>query len=170
MSKLEFEISHFLVILVLLLLNVGGCGCQPLNSKFILKVKSQMANPSEHIHGPFLTQMTVLVENLGFQSITNQYGRPCTMNFKIINIQLFFFAVIWDFWRMSVFAELVSHSDKIILDFNKDIRCLQIRPGPIIEVLKLMVSKSSSKHKILTKMLLMAIPNFLFNLQSLCFN
>ena len=77
MSKLEFEIVHFLVILVLLLLNVGGCGCQPLNSKFILKVKSQMANPNEHIHGPFLTQMTVLVENLGLQSITNQYGRPC---------------------------------------------------------------------------------------------
>ena len=77
MSKLEFEIVHFLVLLVLLLLNVGGCGCQPLDLKFILKVNSQMGNPNEHINGPFLTQMTVLVENLGFQSITNQYGSPC---------------------------------------------------------------------------------------------
>ena len=35
------------MILVLLLLNVGG---QPLSSKFILKVKSQMAIPKEHVH------------------------------------------------------------------------------------------------------------------------
>ena len=72
MSKLRFEYVHFLVILVLLLLNVGGCGNQPLDSKFILKVKSQMANPNAHIHVLFLTQMIVLVGNLGFRSITNQ--------------------------------------------------------------------------------------------------
>ena len=78
MSKLEFEIVHFLVMLVMLLLNVGGCGCQPLDSKFILKVKSQMANPNAHIHVQFLTQMTVLVGNIGFQSMTDQYKTPCS--------------------------------------------------------------------------------------------
>ena len=77
MSKLEFEIVDFLVILVVLLLNAGGCGGQSLNSKFILKVKSQMANPNAHIHVPFLTQMTVLVGNLGFQSMTDHYETPC---------------------------------------------------------------------------------------------
>ena len=74
MSKLEFEIVDFLVILVLLLLNAGGCGGQSLNSKFILKVKIQMANPNAPIHVPHLTQMTVLVGHLGFRSISNQYG------------------------------------------------------------------------------------------------
>ena len=78
MSKLKFEIVHFLVILVLLLLNIGGCGGQPLCSKSILKVVSQMAKPKQHIHAVFLTQMTVLVGNLGFQSMTDHYGGPCT--------------------------------------------------------------------------------------------
>ena len=58
-------------------ISVGGCGGQPLCSKSILKVVSQMAKPREHIHAPFLTQMTVLVGNLGFQSMTNHYGGPC---------------------------------------------------------------------------------------------
>ena len=51
MSKLKFKIVHFLVILVLLLLNVGGCGGQPLSSKFILKVKKQNPLPKEHVQG-----------------------------------------------------------------------------------------------------------------------
>ena len=37
-----------------------------------------MAKPKQHIHAVFLTQMTVLVGNLGFQSMTNHYGGPCT--------------------------------------------------------------------------------------------
>ena len=41
-------------------------------------VKSQMAKPNGHIHVPFLTQMTVLVGNLGFQSMTDHYETPCT--------------------------------------------------------------------------------------------
>ena len=36
-----------------------------------------MAIPKEHAHAPFLTQMTVLVGNLSFQSVTNHYKRPC---------------------------------------------------------------------------------------------
>ena len=36
-----------------------------------------MANPNAHIHVQFLTQMTVLVGNLGFQSMTDQYKTPC---------------------------------------------------------------------------------------------
>ena len=36
-----------------------------------------MANPNAHIHVPFLTQMTVLVGNLGFQSMTDHYETPC---------------------------------------------------------------------------------------------
>ena len=76
MSKLRFEIVHFLVILVLILLNVGGCGGQPLNLKSIPKVKIQMPLPSEHTQAPTLTQWIVFVGHLGFQSITNQYKRP----------------------------------------------------------------------------------------------
>ena len=36
-----------------------------------------MAIPKEHEHVPFLTQMIVLVSNLGFQSISEHYERPC---------------------------------------------------------------------------------------------
>ena len=36
-----------------------------------------MANPNAHIHVPFLNQMTVLVGNLGFQSMTDHYETPC---------------------------------------------------------------------------------------------
>ena len=78
MSKLRFEIVHFLVILVLILLNVGGCGGQPLSLKSIPKVKRQMPLPSEHTQAPILTQWTVFVGHLGFQSITNQYERRCS--------------------------------------------------------------------------------------------
>ena len=65
------------IIWLKVLLNVGGCGGQPLSSKSILKVKKQMAAPKEHAHAPFLTQMTVLVGNLSFQSVTNHFERPC---------------------------------------------------------------------------------------------
>ena len=68
----QVQNCEFLVILVLLLLNVGG---QPLSSKFILKVKSQKARPKEHVH---ITPWMVFVGILGFQSITNHNGRPCT--------------------------------------------------------------------------------------------
>ena len=78
MSKLKFEIVHFLVILVLLLLNVGGCGGQPLSSKFILKVKKQNPLPKEHVHITFLTPWIVFVGILGFQSLSRHYERPCT--------------------------------------------------------------------------------------------
>ena len=79
MTKLKFEIGHFLVILVLLLLNVEGCGGQLLSSKFILKVKSQMAIPKEHVHITLLTPWIVYVGILGFQSIKIHNGRPCIM-------------------------------------------------------------------------------------------
>ena len=36
-----------------------------------------MAIPKEHEHVPFLTQMIVLVSNLGFQSKSEHYERPC---------------------------------------------------------------------------------------------
>ena len=36
-----------------------------------------MAIPKEHEHVPFLTQMILLVSNLGFQSISEHYERPC---------------------------------------------------------------------------------------------
>ena len=87
MSKLKFEIGHFLVILVLLLLNVGGCGGQPLSSKFILKVKKQMSIPKEHVHITFLTPWIVFVGILGFQSITLHCKTLCSsllqINYKI---------------------------------------------------------------------------------------
>ena len=59
MSKLKFEIMHFFVILVLLLLNVGGCGGRPLSSKSILKVKTQISKPKEHAQITFLTPWIV---------------------------------------------------------------------------------------------------------------
>ena len=38
-----------------------------------------MPLPSEHTQAPILTQWTVFVGHLGFQSITDQYERPCTI-------------------------------------------------------------------------------------------
>ena len=83
MSKLKFEIVHFLVILVLLLLNVGGCGGQPLSSKFILKVKKQNPLPKQHVHITFLTPWIVFVGILGFQSLSRHYERPCIIYIPI---------------------------------------------------------------------------------------
>ena len=67
MSKLKFEIVHFLVILVLLLLNIRGCGGQPLCSKSILKDVSQMTRLCEYatvlfsyLHIGFLTFLALL--------------------------------------------------------------------------------------------------------------
>ena len=42
-------------------------------------VKNQMALPKEHAHTPFLTQMTVLVGNLGFQNMTC----ACSLGYEI---------------------------------------------------------------------------------------
>ena len=39
----------------------------------------QIPLPKEHVHIPFLTQITVFVGNLGFQSISERYERPCTI-------------------------------------------------------------------------------------------
>ena len=78
MSKLEFKIVHFLVILVLLLLNVGGCGGQPLSLKFILKVKTQIPIPKGHAHIRIVTPWIVFVGILGFQSLTKHYEVPCS--------------------------------------------------------------------------------------------
>ena len=77
MSKLKFEIVHFLVILVLLLLNVGGCGGQPLSSKFILKVKKQNPLPKEHVHIMFQPPWIVFVGILSFHSLSRHYKKPC---------------------------------------------------------------------------------------------
>ena len=46
--KIEVQNCPFFVILVLLLLRDGGCVGQPLSSKSILKVKTQMPLPIEH--------------------------------------------------------------------------------------------------------------------------
>ena len=53
--KTEVGNCAFFVILVLLLLNVGGCGGKPLSSKLVSKVKKQMPLPKEHEPVPFLT-------------------------------------------------------------------------------------------------------------------
>ena len=80
MSKLKFEIVHFLVILVLLLLNIGGCGGQPLGSKFKIHSKgkkNQNPLPKEHVHIMFLTPWIVFVGILGFQSLSRHDKGPC---------------------------------------------------------------------------------------------
>ena len=83
MSKLKFESVPFLVILVLLLLNVRGCGGQSLSSKLILKVKKQIPIPKEHVYITFLTPWIVFVGILGFQSLTKHYGGPCKKSEQI---------------------------------------------------------------------------------------
>ena len=60
MSKLKFEIVHILVILVLLLLNIGGCGGQPLCSKSILKVVSQMVRLCNYSDLPNISTCTFI--------------------------------------------------------------------------------------------------------------
>ena len=57
--KVEVQNCAFFVILVLLLLNVGGCGGQPLSSKSILKVKTQIIKFKEHANFTFLTPRIV---------------------------------------------------------------------------------------------------------------
>ena len=52
--KIEVQNCPFFVILVLLLLRDGGCVGQPLSSKSILKVKTQMSKPKEHAQITFL--------------------------------------------------------------------------------------------------------------------
>ena len=77
MSKLKFKSVPFLVILVLLLLNVRGCGGQSLSSKLILKVKKQIPIPKEHVYITFFPPWIFFVGILGFQSLTKHYGGPC---------------------------------------------------------------------------------------------
>ena len=71
------------IIWLKVLLNVGGCGGQPLSSKSILKVKKQMAAPKEHAHAPFLTQMTVLVGNLK-STHSKEYSIGHKKNYNIL--------------------------------------------------------------------------------------
>ena len=82
MSKLKFESVPFLVILVLLLLNVRGCGGQSLSSKLILKAKKQIPIPKEHVYITFLTPWILFVGILGFQSITLHCKTPCNLVHK----------------------------------------------------------------------------------------
>ena len=79
-SKLKFKIVHFLVILVLLLLNIWGCRGQPLHSKSILKVVSQMVRLCDYaivflsyLHIGFLTFLA-LCKNYFWDET------PCTLN------------------------------------------------------------------------------------------
>ena len=75
--------------------HIGGCGGYPLSSKSILKVKKQMPLPEEHAHVPFLTKMAVLVSNLGLQSMSKHYEKPCRLpclslkkNSQIFNLSI----------------------------------------------------------------------------------
>ena len=112
MSKLEFEIVNFLVILVLLLINVGGCWGQPLSSKFILKVKKQMTLPIEHVHTTFLTPRMVFVGILGFQSLTKHYKRPC----RCLNLWIcIWFIEVWTLrkWRHWLMGKIENKHGKV---------------------------------------------------------
>ena len=62
--KIEVQYCPFFVILVLLLLRDGGCVGQPLSSKSILKVKTQMCKPKEHAHIMFLTPMDCFLSEI----------------------------------------------------------------------------------------------------------
>ena len=54
----------FFVILLLLLLNVGGCGGQPLSSKSILRVKTQISLPKEPAQIPFLNPIDCFLSQI----------------------------------------------------------------------------------------------------------
>ena len=62
--KVEVQNCAFFVILVLLLLNVGGCGGQPLSSKSILRVKTQISLPKEHAQIPFLNPIDCFLSEI----------------------------------------------------------------------------------------------------------
>ena len=74
MSKLRFEIVHFLVILVLILLNDGGCGGQPLCLKSIPKVKRQMPLPKELYRNGGKDLFTFSAVNLGRMAESKSRG------------------------------------------------------------------------------------------------
>ena len=62
--KTEVLNCAFFVILVLLLLTVGGCGGQPLSSKCILKVKTQMPIPKEHAQITFMNPIDCFLSEI----------------------------------------------------------------------------------------------------------
>ena len=112
MSKLKFEIVHFLVILVLLLLNIWGCGGQPLHSKSILKASSQMVRLCDYatvffsyLHIDFLTFLALLKN-------TFWDGTPCNIKY----LEHFFLDLNLAFQRM-YFALPESSSAHRVLGF-----------------------------------------------------
>ena len=64
LQHVKIENCAFFVILVLLLLNVGGCGGQPLSSKCILKVKTQMPIPKEHAQITFMNPIDCFLSEI----------------------------------------------------------------------------------------------------------
>ena len=62
--KTEVQNCAFFVILVLLLLNVGGCRGQSPSLKTILKVKTQMPRPKEHVQIMFLIPMDCFLSEI----------------------------------------------------------------------------------------------------------
>ena len=62
--KVEVQNCAFFVILVLLLLNVGGCRGQYPSSKTILKLKTQMLRPKEHAQIMFLILMDCFLSEI----------------------------------------------------------------------------------------------------------
>ena len=49
--------------------------------------KKQIPLPKKYVHVPFLTEMTVFNGNLGFQSISDRYERPCRSNRTDVPLQ-----------------------------------------------------------------------------------
>ena len=68
MHNFKFQFSH-----------VGGCGGQPLRSKSILKVKTQIPIPKEHAQITFLNLNDCFLSQMTIYNFPTCPGSPCNI-------------------------------------------------------------------------------------------
>ena len=66
-AKFKLQFSH-----------VGGCGGQPIHSKSILKVKTQIPIPKEHAQITFLNPIDCFLSQITIYNFPICPGSPCT--------------------------------------------------------------------------------------------
>ena len=66
MQNIKLQFSH-----------VGGCGGQPIRSKSILKVKTQIPIPKEHAQITFLNPIDCFLSQITISNFPNCPGSPC---------------------------------------------------------------------------------------------
>ena len=63
--------------------HVGGCGGQPIRSKSILKVKTQIPIPKEHAQITFLNPIDCFLSQITIYNFPICLGSPCILNFGV---------------------------------------------------------------------------------------